>query len=49
VLVVHITIIAGGWLIDRLGVPVGGLLVLVTLKTVLDAHGYLKQHRVASE
>jgi hypothetical protein len=46
-LVLHITIIAAGWFVDWLGAPVGGLLVLVVLKTVLDTRGYLKQHRVA--
>ena len=46
-LVLHITIIAAGWFVDWLGAPVGGLLVLVVLKTVLDAGGYLRQHRVA--
>ena len=32
----HITVIAGGWLIDELGSPVWVLAVLVAIKTAAD-------------
>ena len=46
VIVMHIAIIAGGFLSMAAGSNVGLLLVLVVLKTVLDVTLHLRQHRV---
>jgi hypothetical protein len=36
VLALHITVLAGGWLIDEMGAPVWALAILVGIKTALD-------------
>lgn len=36
VLALHITVIAGGWLIDEMGSPVWALAILVAIKTAFD-------------
>ena len=44
VLVLHITIIVGGFLVALLQSPLGGLLLLVTLKIGLDLRSHLREH-----
>jgi hypothetical protein len=44
-LVLHVTIIFGGMLSLLLGLPIGALIVLVTLKVVLDLRFHLREHR----
>jgi len=48
VVVLHITIIAGGFLLMVLGSPIAGLVVLVILKTAIDIVTHLRQHRKQS-
>ena len=42
-LVLHMTLIAGGWIIVTIGNPVGALVVFVVLKTVIDAWSHLRE------
>lgn len=42
--VLHVTIIAAGWLIMSQGAPVGGLVVFVVLKTCVDGWAHLREH-----
>jgi hypothetical protein len=45
VVIMHLTIIAGGFLVMTLGAPVLGLIVLVLLKTVIDILAHIRQHK----
>lgn len=45
VVVLHITIIGGGFIMMALNSPLGGLLLLTALKTWLDARGHLREHQ----
>jgi hypothetical protein len=45
VIVLHITIIAGGFVILSLGSPVTGLVLLVALKSTVDVKAHLKERR----
>ena len=45
VVVMHITILAGGTLAQGMGSPVGALLVLVALKTLIDLGAHWLEHR----
>jgi len=45
VVLMHMTIIFGGWVIMLAHAPVGGLVVLGLLKIVADLHGHLRQRR----
>jgi hypothetical protein len=45
VVVLHITILGGGFLTQALGAPLGALLVLVVLKTVIDFRAHLAERR----
>jgi Family of unknown function (DUF6498) len=47
VMVLHVTILAGGFLIALLGTPVAALGLLVVLKTAIDVRAHLKEHRKA--
>ena len=44
VVVLHVTIILGSFLITILGSPAGGLILLVAIKTGVDVIAHLKQH-----
>lgn len=44
VVVLHLTILIGAFAIGILGAPVGALVILVVLKTVLDLRLHLRQH-----
>ena len=46
VIVLHITIIAGGFLVTILQSPIVGLLLLVVLKIGLDLRSHLREHRM---
>jgi hypothetical protein len=48
-LIMHITIIFAGWFVDSIGAPLGGLLLLVLLKTGFDVAGWLRARRAAGE
>jgi len=45
VVIMHITILAGGALAQHLGSPLGALLVLVALKTLIDLGGHWLEHK----
>ena len=45
--VLHVTILAGGFLIAILGTLVMALALLVLLKTAIDVRAHLKEHRKA--
>ena len=44
VVLLHVTIIFGGFLVMLFGSPVVGLVLLVALKTVIDLRAHLRQH-----
>lgn len=45
ILVLHLTILGGGFLLTALGEPRVGVVLLVVLKTILDLRAHLKEHR----
>ena len=49
IIVLHLAIIGGGFLVMALHSPVLGLLLLVVLKTLLDLGGHLRERRKFSE
>lgn len=46
--VLHVTLIAGGWIIMSQGQPVGALVVFVLVKTAVDAWGHLRERARAT-
>jgi hypothetical protein len=46
IMVMHIAIIAGAFLSFSIGSPVGVLIVLIILKTIIDVKLHLRQHRL---
>jgi hypothetical protein len=49
VVVLHATILGGGFLAAYLGTPVASLVLMILLKTALDLRAHLKEHRRAEE
>lgn len=49
VVVLHVTILGGGFLAGYFGTPLASLILLVILKIVVDLHAHLKEHRKAKE
>ncbi len=45
IVVMHIAILAGAFLTAMIGSPVGILIVLIALKTIIDVKFHLRQHR----
>ena len=45
IIVMHLTLIFGGWIIMLIGMPVGALVVLVLLKTAVDLQAHRKEHQ----
>ena len=49
VVVLHATILGGGFLAAYLGTPVASLVLMIMLKMVLDLRAHLNEHRRAAE
>lgn len=49
VIVLHLTIVLGAFVVTAAGAPIAALLLLMGLKTVTDLHAHLKEHRRANE
>jgi hypothetical protein len=49
IVVMHIAILAGGFLSFSIGSPAGVLIVLIVLKTIIDIKLHLRQHRTPSQ
>jgi len=49
IVVMHIAIIAGGFVTAALGSPLGLLVILVVLKTIIDVKLHLREHRVKTK
>lgn len=49
VVVLHVTILGGGFLAAYLGTPLASLVLMVVLKTAIDLWTHLKEHRKAVE
>jgi FtsH-binding integral membrane protein len=49
IIVMHIAILGGGFLSVKMGSPVGVLIVLIALKTIIDVTLHLRQHRALSQ
>lgn len=49
VVVLHVTILAGGFLVMVLGTPVAALVLLIILKTAIDVRAHLGEHRKAKQ
>lgn len=45
VVVLHVAIIGGGFLVMALGSPLAALTLLIVLKTVADFHAHVREHR----
>ena len=45
IMVMHLTLIFGGWIILLIGMPIGALVVLVLLKTAVDLQAHRKEHQ----
>jgi hypothetical protein len=45
IIVMHLTVILGGWIVLALGTPVPALLVLVVLKLIVDMRAHRREHR----
>lgn len=45
VVVLHITVIAGAFMVTALKAEVGGLIVLIVLKVFMDVRAHLREHR----
>ena len=46
VIVMHMTLILGGWIVMLIGMPAGALVVLLLLKTAVDLHAHRREHAV---
>ena len=44
VIVMHVTLILGGWIVLLIGMPAGALVVLVVLKSLVDLHAHRAEH-----
>jgi Family of unknown function (DUF6498) len=44
VIILHLTILIGGFLVMALGSPIVGLILLIVLKTFVDLKSHIKQH-----
>ena len=44
IIVMHLTLIFGGWIVLLIGMPTGALVLLLALKTALDLHAHRKEH-----
>lgn len=44
IMVMHFTLIFGGWIILLIGMPTGALVILLALKTAVDLHAHRKEH-----
>ena len=47
VVVLHVTILVGGFFADSLGAPLAALVLLILLKTAIDLLAHLREHRKA--
>jgi hypothetical protein len=45
IVIMHFTILGGGFLVKGLGAPVGALLVMVILKTAIDLFSHFREHK----
>lgn len=45
IVVLHLTVLFGGWIVMLLGSPVGALLVLIALKTAADLRGHTAERQ----
>jgi hypothetical protein len=48
VMVMHLTLIFGGWIILLIGMPAGALVVLLLLKTAVDLRAHRNEHAAAA-
>jgi hypothetical protein len=48
IIVMHLTLIFGGWIILLIGAPTGALILLLLMKTAVDLHAHRHEH-VAGE
>jgi hypothetical protein len=49
VMVMHLTLILGGWIILLFGMPAGALIVLLVLKTAVDLRAHRNEHRAVHD
>ena len=46
IMIMHFTILFGGWLILSFKEPILGLVLLIIIKTITDTSAHLKEHNV---
>jgi hypothetical protein len=49
IVIMHVTILAGGFLVQSLGSPIFALLILIVLKTFIDIQTHLREHKKYNE
>jgi Family of unknown function (DUF6498) len=49
IIVMHLTVILGGWVVLALGTPAPALIVLVVLKLIVDLRSHRREHRGVAE
>ena len=49
VFIMHIVIIFGGFLVQKIGEPYFAVILLIVIKTVIDFRAHIKEHRAALE
>jgi hypothetical protein len=48
IIVMHLTVIIGGWIVLALGTPAPALIVLIALKLFVDARTHRREHGITS-
>lgn len=46
IIIMHLTVIVGGWIVLALGTPAPALIVLVALKLIVDTRAHRREHRM---
>jgi hypothetical protein len=48
IIIMHLTILFGGWMVMLLGSPIWALFILIAIKTTADIKAHLKQRQAAA-
>ena len=48
IMLMHLTVIFGGWCVMGFGTPVAGLIVMILFKIIMDVYAHTNEHRQAA-